>query len=100
MVIALIRTTLRADADAAAYDALNARMFALVQEMPGFLGASGFASPDDGEISLIRFASLEALRAWKEHPEHLVAQARGKAEFYTAYTIEICEVVRAYSFPG
>jgi|SRR5438105_3655257 heme-degrading monooxygenase HmoA len=98
MVIVLIHTEMQPDSDRAAYDALNARMFEIVQTIPGFLGASGYASPDGQDIGMIRFESLEALRAWREHPEHLVAQQRGKSEFYASYRIEVCEVVRAYDF--
>ena len=98
MVIVLIHTQMQPESDRAGYDALNARMFEIVQGMPGFLGASGYASPDGDDIGMIRFESLEALRAWREHPEHLVAQQRGKSEFYAAYRVEVCEVVRAYEF--
>lgn len=68
-------------------------MFALAQTMPGFIAAESH-----GEMSLVRFESLETLRAWREHPEHLVAQQRGKTELYASYTVEVCEVVRAYDF--
>lgn len=98
MVIVLIRTALRADADVVAYEALNARMEEIVKAIPGFLAADGYASPEGDQIGLIRFESQEALRAWRDHPEHRVAQARGKAEFYASYRVEVCEVVRAYDF--
>ncbi len=98
MVIVLIRTQPRADADLAAYEQLNARMTELVQTIPGFTGATGYTSDDGDEVAMIRFESLDALRAWREHPEHVVAQQRGKAEFYASYRIEVCEVVRAYDF--
>jgi heme-degrading monooxygenase HmoA len=98
MVIVLIRTKLHPEANRAAYDALNSQMFELVQTMPGFIAAHGFASPEGEEVGVIRFASLEELRAWREHPDHLTAQHRGKTEFYASYTIEVCEVVRAYDF--
>jgi len=98
VVIVLIRTKLRDDCDRAAYEALDAQMFELVQKMPGFLGVNGYASADGDEVGMVRFDSLEALRAWREHPEHLATQARGKTEFYASYRIEICEVVRAYDF--
>jgi heme-degrading monooxygenase HmoA len=99
MVIVLIRTKLRDDCDHAAYEALNARMYDIVQNMPGFLGATGYASADGEEIGMVRFESLESLRAWREHPDHLLTQARGKSEFYASYRIEVCDVVRAYDFP-
>ena len=98
MIIVLIRTQLRDDVDLAVYEALDAHMYALVQRISGFLSAKTYHSEDGDQISLIRFASLEALRVWKEHPEHREAQRRGREEFFSAYDIEICEVTRAYDF--
>jgi heme-degrading monooxygenase HmoA len=98
MVIVLIRTKLHPEADRGVYEALNAQMFELVQTMPGFVGASGYASGEGEDIGIVRFTSLDALRAWREHPEHVVVQERGKAELYASYTIEVCTVVRAYDF--
>jgi len=98
MVIVLIRTEVRSDIDAPAYDQLNARMEALVKDIPGFLSAKGYRSDDGDEISIIRFESAEALRRWRELPEHLEAQRRGKEEFFAAYDVEVCEVTRAYDF--
>jgi heme-degrading monooxygenase HmoA len=95
MVIVLIRTTMRSDCDRTAYEALNARMYELVQRIPGFAGVTGYGG-DGEDIGVVRFDSLESLRAWREHPEHVVAQQRGRDEFYASYTIEVCEVVRAY----
>jgi heme-degrading monooxygenase HmoA len=39
------------------------------------------------------------LEAWKQHPEHLEAQALGRAEFYERYEIEVAEIVRQYEWP-
>jgi len=97
MVIVLIRTQLRPDADVAAHDRLDARMFELVQTIPGFVSARSYRADDD-QISLIRFASADALRAWREHPEHREAQRRGRDEFFAAYDVEVCEVTRGYDF--
>jgi heme-degrading monooxygenase HmoA len=98
MTLVIIRTTLRPDVDLASYEALNARMFEIASAMPGFVSAKGYKGDDGDEISLIRFASADALRAWREHPEHLVAQHKGKTEIYAAYDIEVLEQTRAYSF--
>jgi heme-degrading monooxygenase HmoA len=98
MVIVLIHTQLRADANLVAYEQLDARMTALVQTMVGFVSVTGYASDDGDQVAMIRFTSLEALRAWREDPEHVVAQQRGRDEFYASYRIEVCEVVRAYDF--
>jgi heme-degrading monooxygenase HmoA len=97
MVIVLIRTRMREGADRAAYEALSAEMFALVSAMPGFVGAASYGAEGD-DIGVIRFESLEALRAWRELPRHVAAQELGRSTFYASYTIEVCEVVRAYDF--
>ncbi len=96
MVIVLVRTRMRPDADRATYDQLGTRMFELVQSLPGFLGAAEYQAPDGETVGVIRFASQQALLAWREHPEHVAVQMRGRAELYASYTIEVCEVVRAY----
>jgi heme-degrading monooxygenase HmoA len=93
MVIVLIRTQLRPDVDLAAYEALNAEMEALVEQVPGYVSAEGY-----GGLGVIRFASLEALKAWRDLPQHVVAQRRGRAEFYASYSVEVCDLVRAYDF--
>lgn len=93
MVVVLIQTTLREGCDLAAYEALNARMYELAQGIPGFLGADSA-----GELGLVRFESLAALKAWRDHPEHAAAQERGRRELYASYKVEVCEIVRAYEF--
>lgn len=98
MVIVLIRTQLRPDADLVAYEQLDARMFELVQAVPGFLSARSYRADDGDQLSLIRFASADALRAWREQPEHREAQRRGRDEFFRAYDVEVCEVARGYEF--
>ncbi len=98
MVIVIIRTRTREGIDQAAYELLNARMEEIVTAMPGFVGMNGYASADGDELSMIKFESLDALRVWRDHPEHLVAQARGRSEFYASYRVEVCDVVRAYDF--
>jgi heme-degrading monooxygenase HmoA len=98
MVIVLIRTQLRPDADLVAYAQLDAQMSAIVQRMPGFVSAMAYHAESGEDVAMIRFTSAEALRAWRDEPEHQVAQRRGREEFYAMYRIEVCEVVRAYDF--
>lgn len=98
MVIVLVRTKLRSDADLNAYAALNTQMEALLRSIPGFVDVNGYASANGDEIGIVRFDSLASLRVWREHPEHREVQARGRAEFYASYRIEVADVVRAYEF--
>ena len=58
-----------------------------------------FTSPEGNETAIITFESEAALAAWRNHPEHLEAQRRGQEEFYRSYRIQVCEVLRDYSYP-
>ena len=50
---------------------------------------------DDGEeLTVFRFASEEALEAWRTHPEHVETMKRGHAEFYASGFLQICKVIR------
>lgn len=100
MVITVIRTQLRADADVAHYEQVGARMDALVRAMPGFVSAKDFSAADGDGVLLVTFASAAELAAWRNLPEHLEAQRLGREQFYASYSVQVCEVVRAYSFPA
>ena len=99
MVIVLLRITMRADADLAAYEALGGRMDELVRAMPGFVSVNYYTAADGDAFSLVTFESAEALAVWRDLPEHVEAQRQGRQRFYSSYSIQVCEVVRAYQFP-
>ncbi|MCB9639785.1 MAG: antibiotic biosynthesis monooxygenase [Myxococcales bacterium] len=54
----------------------------------------------DEEIALSYWSSLEQIRAWKAHPKHIEAQRLGKERWYDAYSVEVTEVTRRYSWEG
>jgi len=97
MVIVVFSIKLRADIAVDEYEAAGARMVELVSAMPGFLGMD-YASSENGELIVARFESHEALKAWREHPEHRATQKRGREEFFAHYRIEVCDEVRSYEF--
>ena len=94
-VVVVFRIALRPDLDAQEYERVGTRMVELVGAMPGFLGMD-YAPVEGGELLVARFESHEALRAWREHPEHLEAQRRGREEFFASYRIEVCDEARSY----
>jgi heme-degrading monooxygenase HmoA len=97
MVVVVFRITYRADLPASEYEATGTRMVELVSSMPGFLGMD-YAGTDGGELLIARFESHEALAAWRNLPEHLAAQQRGREQFFASYRIDVCETVRSYEF--
>lgn len=66
---------------------------ALARQQPGFLGYEGVR--DGMGISVSYWASLEAIRAWKEHPEHRRVQQKEHLWFRES-KIRICRVERDY----
>jgi len=97
-VVVIFKTHLREGADSEAYAKTSRRMRELVGRIPGFISIKAYTGEDGEEIDLVRFANEEALKMWKEEPEHREAQRRGREEFYDRYSIQACKVVRDYGF--
>ena len=97
-VVVIFKTHLREGADSEAYAKTSRRMHELVEQIPGFISIKAYTGEDGEEIDLVRFANEEALRVWKEQPEHREAQRRGREEFYDRYSVQACKVVRDYEF--
>jgi heme-degrading monooxygenase HmoA len=95
-IVTIFRNKLRPDAED--YPDELARMVAAVHEMPGFVESKVFTAEDGERATIITFASADAQRAWAEHPEHRVAQQRGRSEFYEFYRLQVCQLVRESSF--
>src|SRR5207249_1525860 len=77
MVLALFAFRVRPDMQAEFHQSVE-RMAELVRHIPGFISMDLFSSQDGRTLAVPRFESEEALLAWRNHPEHLDAQAKGK----------------------
>lgn len=86
----------RGDAD---YATAAERMFALVQQQPGFLGAESVRDADGFGITVAYFDSEENIRHWRNHAEHAVVRERGKREWYEHFEVRVAKVERAYAGP-
>lgn len=69
-------------------------MYGVVSRHPGFLSAKSFKAADGEELTVYRFASEEALEAWRTHPEHVETMKRGHPESYASGFLQICKVIR------
>jgi heme-degrading monooxygenase HmoA len=99
MVVVVFRSRLREDANLAELTLLYERMYALVSAMPGFIRINDFQASDGEAVSIAEFDSLEHVTAWRDHPEHKAAQERGRREFFSEYSIQVCTTVRDSHFP-
>jgi heme-degrading monooxygenase HmoA len=83
-----------------AYGRDAAAMVELASRQPGFLGVESARNPDGFGITISYWDSLEAIRTWKDVPEHAEVQARGRESFYERYEVRVANVERGYKFPS
>ena len=80
------------------YDMTADRMVWLAQRQPGFLGVESVRGDDGIGITVSYWVDCQAIANWRQHAEHLAAQALGRQEFYDWYRIRVAEVVSERSF--
>ncbi|MFI5045935.1 MAG: antibiotic biosynthesis monooxygenase family protein [Acidimicrobiia bacterium] len=98
-IVTVFRSRLRGDPDAGlGFGETADQMEASARAMPGFVDFKEFTAVDGERVALITFASRDAHDAWRDDPEHRTAQARGRAEWYETYTIQVCELVAERTF--
>ena len=98
MIVTVFRSRLNPEAREE-YAQWAARMSELVRAMPGYLSHKRFAAEDGERVTIVEFDTEEHMRAWSAHPEHVAANKKGRASFYSEYDIKVCTVDRAHSFP-
>lgn len=78
------------------YGAMADRMLELASQQPGYLGAESVRDAQGFGITVSYWTSEAAIRDWKQHAEHQVAQAHGHARWYQHFELRIAKVERAY----
>ena len=97
MVVVLFRSRLTADAGDD-YATMAGEMLARAETIPGFIDFKSFVADDGEHVALIHWQSAELLRAWTDDLRHEVAQRLGRDKWYEAFSVEVAEVTRSYSF--
>ncbi len=95
---AVIFTSLRTADDPEGYAAMADRMIELASGQPGFLGVESVRDAYGTGITVSYWSSLAAIRRWREHAEHQVAQSQGRSTWYREYRLRICRVEREIQF--
>ncbi|MBL4693725.1 MAG: antibiotic biosynthesis monooxygenase [Magnetovibrio sp.] len=49
-------------------------------------------------LTVCYWDSLDAIKAWRDHPEHVGARASGREKWYLNYDLHIARVERSYDF--
>lgn len=74
-------------------------MAALAVRQPGYLGMDTARGADGFGITVSYWRDRDAIRDWKAHAEHRLAQCLGAQAWYDAYAIHVARVERAYTGP-
>lgn len=78
------------------YAEMSKRMEELAQQQKGFLGVE--SARNSIGITISYWESLEAIKQWKQQTNHLIAQQKGRENWYSWYKVRICKVEREYEF--
>lgn len=80
------------------------KMETLAKQQKGFLGMDSARNNTPSWISeaigitVSYWKTLDAIKNWKQQSEHLIAQQKGRQDWYSWYNVRICKVEREYEF--
>ena len=80
-------------ADLTGYTDTAQRLNELVEAQPGYIGKYQNRQ-GNREITISYWESLEAVKAWKAHPEHQAAQELGRTKWYLDYQVQSIPIDR------
>ena len=78
------------------YSDMAEKMETLAKQQKGYLGMDN--ARNIVGITVSYWESLEAIKNWKQQTDHLVAQQKGRQDWYSWYNVRICKVEREYEF--
>lgn len=96
VILVVFRSRNRPDGDLEEYSRRSKRLHELVQQHPGFISIESFETPDGEEVSLELFENDQSVKAWRDNPEHRATQRWARDHFYSWYSAQVSEVIRAY----
>lgn len=92
---AVIFTSTRTE-DYNGYEEMAELMETLAKQQDGFISIDSARS--EVGITVSYWNSLEAIKEWKQQTDHVLAQQKGRKDWYSWYSVRICKVEREYEF--
>jgi heme-degrading monooxygenase HmoA len=78
------------------YTEMANNMENLAKQQAGYLGMESARNAIG--ITVSYWESLEAIKNWKQQTDHLIAQQKGRQDWYSWYNVKICKVEHEYDF--
>ncbi|HET6557621.1 MAG TPA: antibiotic biosynthesis monooxygenase [Prolixibacteraceae bacterium] len=92
---AVIFTSIRTEGDNG-YEEMADKMIEFARQQDGFLGVE--SARNEIGITVSYWRDLDAIKKWKEHAEHKIAQEKGRNIWYKAFKTRIAKVESDYDF--
>ncbi|WP_179344467.1 antibiotic biosynthesis monooxygenase family protein [Winogradskyella ursingii] len=86
------------------YAEMSEKMESLAKQQKGFLGFDSARNDTSTSLSnhigitVSYWENLEAIKTWKANSAHLLAQQKGRKQWYDWYNVKICKVEHEYEF--
>tara|TARA_R110000772_G_scaffold16183_2_gene46207 strand:+ start:845 stop:1147 length:303 start_codon:yes stop_codon:yes gene_type:complete len=78
------------------YSEMAEVMESLAKNQAGFLGIE--SARNEIGITVSYWQNLESIKNWKANLDHLIAQKKGREQWYSYYKVRICKVESEYEF--
>jgi heme-degrading monooxygenase HmoA len=78
------------------YSEMAELMENLAKKQTGYLGIE--SARNDIGITVSYWQSIESIKNWKANLDHIIAQKKGREQWYSYYKVRICKVEREYEF--
>ncbi|WP_370477535.1 antibiotic biosynthesis monooxygenase family protein [Tamlana flava] len=78
------------------YPEMANKMETLAKQQTGYLGMD--SARNNVGITVSYWKNLEAIKNWKQQSDHVIAQHKGRKDWYSWYNVKICKVEREYEF--
>ena len=92
---AVIFTSKRTEDDNG-YSEMSVLMETLANKQEGFIALE--SARENLGITISYWKNLEAIKNWKQQSDHIVAQRKGRSDWYSWYKVRICKVEHEYDF--
>lgn len=97
MVMVVLRVRVRPGHERE-FEAMVEPAHGLALSTRGFIAFDRYQAPDGEQALLLEFDSHEALATWRDDPANAATQGAGRDSLFSAYRIQVCDVVREYEF--
>ena len=81
------------------YAAMAAKMNDIAKTMPGYLGMESTRDVDGFAITVSYWRDEEAIKGWRNHAKHQIAQEIGRERWYEHFALRVAKVERHYEGP-